>query len=111
MHLQRVVSASSVWFNPGVLETKPMSAVTSSALGQPTPEGSADPGATLMRMFGLVRDHGIEADAEAQPAETPYRAFLDAVAVAVYTTDIDGRITFFNEAAAEFWGRRPALSR
>jgi PAS domain S-box-containing protein len=109
MQLQRVVSAGRVWFNPGVLETKPMSAVTSSALSQPTPEGSADPGATLMRLFGLVRDHVIEAGAEAQPAETPYRAFLDAVAVAVYTTDIDGRITFFNEAAVELWGRRPEL--
>jgi PAS domain S-box-containing protein len=29
--------------------------------------------------------------------------------VAVYTTDADGRITFFNVAAAEFWGRQPAL--
>jgi PAS domain S-box-containing protein len=29
--------------------------------------------------------------------------------VAVYTTDADGRITFFNEAAAELWGRRPEL--
>jgi PAS domain S-box-containing protein len=38
-----------------------------------------------------------------------YRRFLDALGVAVYTTDSDGRITFFNAAAAEFWGRRPIL--
>ena len=38
-----------------------------------------------------------------------YRRFLDALGVAVYTTDADGRITFFNVAAAAFWGRRPAL--
>ena len=38
-----------------------------------------------------------------------YRRFLDALGVAVYTTDADGRITFFNAAAAAFWGRRPAL--
>jgi PAS domain S-box-containing protein len=38
-----------------------------------------------------------------------YRRFLDALGVAVYTTDVDGRITFFNAAAADFWGRRPAL--
>ena len=38
-----------------------------------------------------------------------YRDFLDALGIAVYTTDADGRITFFNEAAATFWGRRPAL--
>jgi PAS domain S-box-containing protein len=55
------------------------------------------------------------------PSETPtrsrsvrqeadrYRRFLDALGVAVYTTDADGRITFFNAAAAEFWGRRPVL--
>ncbi len=38
-----------------------------------------------------------------------YREFLDALGVAVYTTDADGRITFYNEAAATFWGRRPEL--
>lgn len=34
---------------------------------------------------------------------------LEALPVAVYTTDAEGRITFFNQAAAEFWGRRPEL--
>jgi PAS domain S-box-containing protein len=38
-----------------------------------------------------------------------YRAFLEALGVAVYTTDADGAITYFNEAAAELWGRRPEL--
>ncbi len=38
-----------------------------------------------------------------------YREFLQALGVAVYTTDSEGRITFYNEAAAEFWGRRPEL--
>jgi PAS domain S-box-containing protein len=38
-----------------------------------------------------------------------YRDFLDALGVAVYTTDADGRITFYNQAAAAFWGRRPEL--
>jgi PAS domain S-box-containing protein len=38
-----------------------------------------------------------------------YRRFLDALGVAVYTTDADGKITFFNAAAADFWGRRPAV--
>ena len=38
-----------------------------------------------------------------------YREFLEALGVAVYTTDAQGRITFYNEAAATFWGRRPAL--
>src|SRR6056297_3203730 len=34
---------------------------------------------------------------------------LNRLPVAVYTTDRDGRITFFNEQAASRWGRRPKL--
>jgi len=34
---------------------------------------------------------------------------LEALPVAVYVTDAQGRITFFNEAAANLWGRRPQL--
>jgi PAS domain S-box-containing protein len=34
---------------------------------------------------------------------------LEALPVAVYTTDAQGRISYFNEAAAELWGHRPQL--
>jgi len=34
---------------------------------------------------------------------------MQALPVAVYTTDRQGRISFFNEAAAELWGHRPRL--
>src|SRR6202521_4135950 len=34
---------------------------------------------------------------------------LELLPVAVYVTDAQGRITFFNEAAAELWGHRPQL--
>jgi PAS domain S-box-containing protein len=34
---------------------------------------------------------------------------LEALPVAVYITDADGRITFYNRAAAELWGHRPEL--
>jgi PAS domain S-box-containing protein len=34
---------------------------------------------------------------------------LEALPVAVYTTDAEGRITYYNQAAAEFWGYRPEL--
>jgi PAS domain S-box-containing protein len=37
------------------------------------------------------------------------RQVLDALGVAMYIIDADGGITYFNEAAAVFWGRRPAL--
>src|SRR5207244_6900975 len=34
---------------------------------------------------------------------------LQALPVALYTTDVAGRITFYNEAAAELWGVHPEL--
>ena len=42
-------------------------------------------------------------------AERSSRQMLEALDVAVYTTDREGRLTFFNDAAAAFWGRRPEL--
>ena len=44
----------------------------------------------------------------AADATPQVQAVLDALGVAVYTTDASGRITFYNEAAAALWGRRPA---
>ena len=40
-------------------------------------------------------------------SERRYREFAEGVPVAAYTTDADGRITFFNHAAVALWGRRP----
>jgi PAS domain S-box-containing protein len=37
-------------------------------------------------------------------------AMLRALPEAVYTTDAAGRLTFYNDAAAEFWGYRPKLN-
>ncbi len=34
---------------------------------------------------------------------------VSALPAALYTTDAEGRLTFFNEAAATLWGHRPAL--
>ncbi|MGP1674541.1 MAG: ATP-binding protein [Candidatus Limnocylindrales bacterium] len=48
-------------------------------------------------------------DAAAPADDAHYRRFLDALGVALYMTDATGRITYFNDAAAELWGRRPAL--
>jgi PAS domain S-box-containing protein len=38
-----------------------------------------------------------------------FRALLEALPVAIYATDADGRITFYNEAAVKISGRRPEL--
>ena len=42
-------------------------------------------------------------------SEPDARPMLNALGVAVYTTDPEGHVIFYNEAAAQFWGRRPEL--
>ncbi len=46
---------------------------------------------------------------EAIAREGQSRELLQALPVAVYTTDAKGRITYFNDAAAELWGQKPEL--
>ena len=53
-----------------------------------------------------LTESSIGAAADAAPQ---VQAVLDALGVAVYTTDASGRITFFNEAAETLWGRRPEV--
>jgi PAS domain S-box-containing protein len=38
-----------------------------------------------------------------------FRRIVETLPAALYTTDPEGRITFFNEAAAKLWGRRPQI--
>jgi PAS domain S-box-containing protein len=54
--------------------------------------------------IGVVRERPAP-----QPDPSGERAILEALPTAVYTTDADGRITFFNQAAVELWGVRPEL--
>ncbi len=65
-------------------------------------------GGPLLQMIAGGRQSD-DPSLEVARSDAAYRRFLDALDIAVYTTDPDGRITFFNEAAATFWGRRPAL--
>ncbi|WP_085027781.1 PAS domain-containing sensor histidine kinase [Ensifer aridi] len=48
-------------------------------------------------------------DDRLRESERHMRDLLEALPAAVYTTDEDGRITFFNKAAVEMAGRTPAL--
>jgi PAS domain S-box-containing protein len=41
-------------------------------------------------------------------AESHFRTLLEAIPAAIYTTDANGKITFFNKAAVEMAGRVPA---
>lgn len=61
---------------------------------------------SLLRLVESVATHR-RTDAVVEGAR--YRNFLEALGVAVYTTDANGSITYFNEAAAELWGRRPDI--
>ena len=45
----------------------------------------------------------------ARERERRFLELLDALPAAIYTTDTDGRLTYYNDAAAEFWGYRPEL--
>ena len=40
-----------------------------------------------------------------------YRDLVEGLGQAVYTTDAEGRIQLYNEAAAELWGRRPTINK
>jgi PAS domain S-box-containing protein len=48
---------------------------------------------------------------EHEESERRYLQLLQSLGVAVYTTDAQGRITFFNEEAAALWGREPELGK
>ncbi|HLY14452.1 MAG TPA: ATP-binding protein [Candidatus Limnocylindrales bacterium] len=66
----------------------------------PRPDGPEP----LLELAGSERDPG-----PASAYQPTSRDVLEALQVAAYTTDAAGRITFFNEAAASLWGRRPEL--
>jgi PAS domain S-box-containing protein len=44
-------------------------------------------------------------------SEARFRNLLFALPAAVYTTDPEGRITLFNDQAAQLWGRRPDIGK
>ncbi|MCC6949732.1 MAG: PAS domain S-box protein [Bradyrhizobiaceae bacterium] len=44
-----------------------------------------------------------------QPRNPSFRKILEALPAAIYVTDADGRIVFYNRSAAELWGVWPTL--
>lgn len=49
------------------------------------------------------------AQAEKAESERRMREILEALPAAIYTTDAQGKITYYNQAATEMWGHRPDL--
>lgn len=52
-----------------------------------------------------------QAETDWRESEARYRQLVEALPIAVYTCDTDGRITLFNRAAAALWGREPVIGR
>ena len=80
----------------GFLETELERAIA--VRGDGANEGNVVPFAAAHRDQEMLRER-----------ERRFRELLDALPAAVYTTDTEGRITYYNDAAAELWGRRPPL--
>lgn len=51
----------------------------------------------------------LRSQATLRERERWFHELLDALPAAVYTTDAEGRITYYNDDAVELWGRRPPL--
>ncbi|HEX6032732.1 MAG TPA: PAS domain S-box protein, partial [Tepidiformaceae bacterium] len=49
------------------------------------------------------------ADQLVRESEQRLRNLVEAVDIAVYMTDAEGRITLYNQAAADLWGRSPVI--
>jgi PAS domain S-box-containing protein len=58
-------------------------------------------------MVNMVSSNMLADVSSRSMGERLYRDVLQALPVAIYTTDVDGLITFYNEAAVEFAGHRP----
>jgi len=52
-----------------------------------------------------------EKERELKESKNRYAQLLRNLPVAVYTTDANGYLTYYNKAAAELWGRKPELGK
>jgi PAS domain S-box-containing protein len=72
-------------------------------LAQFAPEGRD------MAKLDVSGEPGLTPEALSRLGAPEFRDILNALPAAIYTTDRDGYVTFYNRAAAEFAGREPAL--
>ena len=72
----------------------------------PVPDAVTAPQPLLQLLGALTGD---QAGADPALDGRTYRRFIDSLGVALYTTDAEGRLTYFNDAAVTLWGRRPEL--
>jgi PAS domain S-box-containing protein len=80
---------------------------------EPDPGGVSTFAPNLLEWIDAAFGDGVER-AKAQPLRLGRAQLEDLIRTlpaAIYTTDAAGRITFYNEAAAELWGCRPELGK
>jgi PAS domain S-box-containing protein len=78
-----------------------MTAQSEAPAAQPSPIPESHDTANVVRL--------VEAEESFRGREVFYRDLLNALPAAIYTTDAEGKITFYNEAAVAFSGRRPSV--
>jgi PAS domain S-box-containing protein len=52
-----------------------------------------------------------ESEERFRVSEQGFRELLGALPAAIFVTDADGRITYYNQAAVDMWGKRPELGK
>src|SRR5262245_49708277 len=76
-------------------------------------ESAANEWNSALRGSGAPAKQWSEADRDQRPSALGVAALsqqaIEALPVAIYVTDAEGGITFYNEAAATLWGHRPPL--
>jgi PAS domain S-box-containing protein len=66
----------------------------------------------LPALLTSLRQLGARADKHSQGESAHWaREILSAIPAAIYTTDADGYLTYYNERAAELWGYRPEIGK
>src|ERR1700733_11427342 len=58
---------------------------------------------------GGDRSAAYEATSVDAPPDEQFRRIVEKISAPIYVVDVDGRLTFCNEAATALWGRRPPL--
>jgi PAS domain S-box-containing protein len=64
---------------------------------------------TIRSVQSAEQSEGASTVAREQGNPTHARQLLEALPMAIYTTDTAGRLTFYNQAAADLWGYHPWL--
>jgi PAS domain S-box-containing protein len=67
----------------------------------------------LIGAINIFQDitHLKQVEFELRKSETRYRNLIHGLATPLYITDAEGRITLFNKAAADLWGREPEIGK